>query len=439
MSELPEYVVRLLDKIAIAEGFSNHTIETAAGSKHGDGFMSLMVSATIVGERNRNGKKSSDKLQLLCKLRPSNAERRKEFLSEEVFAREVLAYNKILPLFAEFQREKGLTNDDSFNAYPKCYAAVADADRDEYVLIMEDLRARGYVMLPKALSLMPDHAYAVIERLAKLHAISFALQDQRPNACNEFNNLEDLFKCFQTQNARALFTSSYERAAMVLENPEHIKIAEDLKNNMERHFDDCIGLGVANPFSALLHGDCWNNNILFQYKDGDVSVHSIKTNIFQNSQYYILQGKELNDVCLVDWQIIRFGSPIVDLVYNIFNSTDKEFRQREYHNLLIHYHKQLAAMIRRLGSDPDILYPWSEFQRQQKTFGKYAFLMCPMLLPMIVADVKDIPDMDEVVAKMVNNEDVELISPNFDEETLRKMSKRINDVFIDLVELGCWN
>lgn len=145
-------------------------------------------------------------------------------------------------------------------------------------------------------------------------------------------------------------------------------------------------------------------------------------------------------MCFVDWQVIRVASPALDLHYNIFNSTDKEFRQAEYHNLMAHYHKQLSAMIRRLGSDPHTLYPWADFQRHLKQFGKFAFLMSPLLVPMICADAKDIPDMDEISAKLANNDDdVGLINQNCDAETQRKIAKRINDVFTDLVGLGYWN
>lgn len=154
----------------------------------------------------------------------------------------------------------------------------------------------------------------------------------------------------------------------------------------------------------------------------------------------LFQKKQLEDMCFVDWQIIRHASPVLDLVYNIFNSTDKDFRQKEYQNLIAHYHRTLSEHIRRLGSDPDTLYPWTILQQHLKKFGKYAFVMCPVLLPMMVADAKDIPDMNEIAAKMANKEeDFGFAMTYSDDATEQKYRQRINDVFTDLVELGYWN
>lgn len=156
--------------------------------------------------------------------------------------------------------------------------------------------------------------------------------------------------------------------------------------------------------------------------------------------YILFQAKKLNAVSFVDWQIIRYASPVLDLHYNIFNSTDQAFRQKEYHNLIAHYHRTLSAQIRRLGSDPDKLYPWSVLQDHLKKFGKYAFLMCPILVPMLVADAQDIPDLDEIVSKMnTNDSDIGFALSYTNNRSEQIYEQRITDVFTDLVNLGYWN
>lgn len=174
---LPEYVLSLLDGIAVSEGFCQYQIKTGAGSKHGDGGCGTLTIATIAGDRTINGTIQKDTLALLCKTMPST---QGESILDKLFEREVLAYNQLLPLFAKFQREKGLSDEECFNTYPTCYAAVADATNNKYIVIMEDLRARKFVLWPKAQSFDNTHAFAVIDGLAKLHAVSFALRDQRP-------------------------------------------------------------------------------------------------------------------------------------------------------------------------------------------------------------------------------------------------------------------
>lgn len=58
----------------------------------------------------------------------------------------------------------------------------------EEVLILEDMREQGYVMLDRRNSLDVTHCQLVLEHLAKLHAISFAMRDQKPEQFNSLKN-----------------------------------------------------------------------------------------------------------------------------------------------------------------------------------------------------------------------------------------------------------
>lgn len=271
MVQLPQYVIALLDNIAASERLSNYTIELQSGSKHGDGFLGVMVSVVLNGLRHQNNATAKDKLHLLCKLAPDNPARRAAFLSDEVFAREVLAYNKILPLFAEFQREKGLTPGDGFSSYPKCYAAICDVPNNQFVVIMEDLRPQRFVMWPKDLPLTAQHMFAVVEQLAKFHAISFALKDQRPEAIAPFTQIDELLiQFFERCTMGKTMQSSLDRVLGVLTDAKHIAIAGELKLKMMDTLKECAGADAGGPHGVLSHGDLWINNMLFKYSSEQV-------------------------------------------------------------------------------------------------------------------------------------------------------------------------
>lgn len=58
---------------------------------------------------------------------------------------------------------------------------------------------------------------------------------------------------------------------------------------------------------------------------------------------------------------------------------------------------------------------------------------------MLVADDKDIPDMNEIAAKMAShNEDIGFALNYSNNTTEQKYKERITDVFNDLVDLGYW-
>lgn len=271
MSELPDYIHDKLDDIIRSEGFTDYSVALKPGCKHGDGFLGVLTSVTVTGTRTIDGHtKPNQSLHLLCKMAPTNAMRRQQFQSAVTFTREALMYNEILPLFAEFQREKGLSADEGYKAYPKCYTAVADELTDQYFLIMEDVRPNGYTMKPKHSSACAPHAFLTVENLAKFHAISFALKDQWPGHYLELRELTDLLtdKFFNTPHMSKVFNSTYDRAIVALRNEYHVKIVKQMKAHHVEYFKSCSTGAATHPFGVIVHGDCWNNNILYHFANG---------------------------------------------------------------------------------------------------------------------------------------------------------------------------
>lgn len=270
MSDLPDYALDLINDVAKSEGFTDYTTELKPGSNHGDNFLGIMTSVTICGQRNNNDSTVSlEKLHLLCKLAPSNPIRRQEFRSVDVFRREAIMYNKILPQFKAFQAEKGLSDNDGFNSYPKCYAAIVDEEKDQFIVIMEDIRPKGFAMWPKRKTVLSEHSYAVVEQLAKFHAISFALKDQRPDDYAELKKLHDILSVFfYSGHMEAAFEKNLERTIKSLADADHIRVMNGVRGNLKKFFNDCHGDDVCEPFGVLGHGDCHNNNILYRHQEG---------------------------------------------------------------------------------------------------------------------------------------------------------------------------
>lgn len=59
------------------------------------------------------------------------------------------------------------------------------------------------------------------------------------------------------------------------------------------------------------------------------------------------QNKKPVDVRLLDWQISRYSSPVLDLVYYIFCCTTKPIRDQCYDELIKTYHTSLSKMLTR--------------------------------------------------------------------------------------------
>lgn len=266
MAALPDYLVPILKRIAEKEGFAEFTTDVGSGSNVGDNFLGELLTAAISGkQKQKDGTTIDATLNLLCKLAPSNAQRRKEFLADVVFDRETYFYNVVAPEFIRFQQEKGLADDEQFKAFPKCYEAIHDPENEVYAVIMEDLRPEGFGMWPKQKPTPPAYSRLFVRELAKLHAISFAMKDQEPEKFEKFKKLDDILKKFSESASRIeFFTNCYDRAIDALDDEKPKEIMKDIRNNIPEYIELCLGEEAANRNGVIAHGDCWNNNLLFR-------------------------------------------------------------------------------------------------------------------------------------------------------------------------------
>lgn len=266
-NNLPKYLVEELNKIAKDNGFVDFEIEQDAGSKHGDGFMATMVNIKVSGQRTVDGvTKDNDELNLICKLLPTNTARRELFNSENVFAREVTMYNTVLPLFVRFQEEKGLTTENGFFDFPKCHFAVSDTKTDRHVIIMDDLRTQGFLLWDKLQPIEYENVRLLMTALGRLHALSFAIRDQRPEVFATFFDMSDvILEMMETAPAmETIFKAGMDQSmSFFKENTEEYKFLENMSRTWKETFHNCLADKVAEPFAVVGHGDCWNNNMMF--------------------------------------------------------------------------------------------------------------------------------------------------------------------------------
>lgn len=270
-SEIPTALCQHFEKIAEAEGFTDYTLAQDAGSKHGDGFMGRMVSITISGKRKTSEENvpcvealQSDRLDLICKIEPTNAARNEQFNTSIVFAREVLCYTSILPVLEHFQREKGLTEENGFFGFPKCYLATNNPSTNEAIIIMQNLRSLGYNMWDKMKPIGFANVQLLMEQLGRLHGLSFVLRDQRPEVLDEFRKMDNILdKMVDTKAVGLILDSCYDRAENVLDDEmdkEHIR---KYRKSWLEVIKGCARSSKAEPFAVMAHGDCWNNNMMY--------------------------------------------------------------------------------------------------------------------------------------------------------------------------------
>lgn len=266
--QVPLYAINALNRVVQDEGFTNYVINYDRGSNFGDGFVAEIVRAKITGNQLVKGVQEESELVVILKLPPENKARREQ-MGMNVFEREVTVYNEILPMFQKFQLEKGLKPGQGFISFPKCYYASYDKGKDEAVIIMEDIRKKGFKMLNKYKTIDYPHATAVLETVAQFHGLSLAMKDQCPGIFDKFKGLKDTMSdAMLNDMMKSLTATSVEKAIGALEPHE-----ENIKQKL-RAFSENITEIIASstngessePYTVINHGDCWINNIMFKYE-----------------------------------------------------------------------------------------------------------------------------------------------------------------------------
>ncbi|KAL1378500.1 hypothetical protein pipiens_015546 [Culex pipiens pipiens] len=158
-------------------------------------------------------------LVVLCKVPPVNEVRRQHFGAMIIFEREFEAYSKILPAIYEFQRERGVTEElgEGFFNAPKCYLAYFEAKKEETAILMEDLRLQGYRMWNKMIPVDYEHVKLLMVQLGRLHAVSFAMKDQRPEMFEPLKVSDPFSVMFDgNEPVMGMIQTSLERAVGLL-------------------------------------------------------------------------------------------------------------------------------------------------------------------------------------------------------------------------------
>lgn len=265
MSSLPSKIIVLLKKIANAEGLIDFDIIIGSNTNKKDNFLGELVSVVVTGKQiGANGTKIEKKLDLLCKFAPVNS-LKVGLKTESFFEREIFFYKTVAPAFSRFQEEKKLTADEQFKSFPRCYDAVYDPDNGICVIVMQNLRPEGYEMWPNEQPMPIERMRLIVQELAKFHAISFAMKDQRPDQFEEFKKLQDLAADFMNvPHIESTNRQTIQRAMNAMDCEVCKNIMRECLQNYSRISTNCLLEKFSDQSCVLTHGDCWKNNIIYR-------------------------------------------------------------------------------------------------------------------------------------------------------------------------------
>ncbi|KAL5273400.1 hypothetical protein ACFFRR_000252 [Megaselia abdita] len=384
-----------------------------------DGFMSSLYRGEI---KTESSKGEVEKFELIVKFMKGDKHFRVSSKSYEQFANEIFIYSKVIPYYDEIIEKSGVKSVSSKNWIADVFVAkfgvFPDLSSDpESILAMENLSPKGYTMGPPLL-LDKNHLLRMTKPLAEYHSLSYVLRITKDQKLEQFKNDIIYLPWHEELPTKNLYYSIYKAAldrflryfdkisSRFTESEEDLKFVENV-NRLRTKYGSCptklleTFRNETDEFAAILHGDFNRNNVLFKYprSDKNSSISSLQTS---SSSFPVPE-----DVKMIDFQELRYGTPALDLSFYMYMNMDPSIRDEFWLELLKYYHetmyKTLSDIVNglatkiTLNSDVDdasttaaayreslTLYSFDNFYENFSKSAFYGVMVCMHFLPWLV-------------------------------------------------------
>uniref|UniRef100_A0A1L8DYH1 Putative ecdysteroid kinase n=1 Tax=Nyssomyia neivai TaxID=330878 RepID=A0A1L8DYH1_9DIPT len=282
----------------------------------GENYASTLYRGQFNSTLNRNQRRYS----LIIKTTYEDNQLANDILSEyNIFKQEMEMYDQILPEYHRLLR--------SIEDYTQISPKSLYCDYQNSIIVFEDLSTKGFQMADRKMRLDREHAEMVLEKLAKLHAASVAVDANGTYNLKKYRT--GMFNR-KTSGVASCFTTNFDALINCISTWKgyeyYVEKLEKLRENFEEKAldlydpkDDCL--------NVLIHGDLWTNNVMFRYN---------------NQQRPI-------DVQIVDYQFMCWAPATIDLFYFLHTSLTEDLRQTIIDELVQFYHYHLSETLHKLG------------------------------------------------------------------------------------------
>nr|XP_017007729.2 uncharacterized protein LOC108064635 [Drosophila takahashii] len=238
----------------------------------------------------------------------------------KMFTREHQVYHNLLPKLEQLYREAG----KAISFGPRTFR-LDHAIGVQYIL-MEDLKTRGFRNVERHEGFNEECLKQVLKKLAQLHAASVVFVEKNG--------------AFGKLLANGVYTTANRSVLRELNDPDTF-LSQLRRWRMGDHFhkrfvekeqhlvDRILELHAPNPeqFNVLNHCDCWVNNVMFKFDDIG----------------------QVEDTALLDFQVVKYGSPAIDIYFTILSSAEKDIKLVQFDDMVQYYFYHLLDNLKVLN------------------------------------------------------------------------------------------
>ncbi|XP_035779548.1 uncharacterized protein LOC118459870 isoform X1 [Anopheles albimanus] len=342
--------------------------------KKGDSYLSELYRIQLCDD-------SGDQplvVNAVVKTIPKNVGRRNTFRSADFFRNEYNFYTVVLKELYSFQSKRQPKH--PFDDIPKCLAAYSDGEND--FIALEDQSQYGYGTASRSTAITLEEGIRCMHTLGRLHALSLAMKDQEPELLQQVTStiVETYYSAdrepwYRNFMLRLIPISKHALGVVCAEEQQKYPSNDEFQCAVERFLDSNIYQMMIemththNRNSVINHGDCWLPNFLF-HQDSSVRI--------------------------IDFQMVRYASPVLDIILFVYTCTDQELRKTHYDALLQAYHMSCCELLHELGSNPAVVFPRTELVNELEQFGRFGCAVAMESIPLSLLEDAEVADLNSI-------------------------------------------
>ncbi|XP_055301832.1 uncharacterized protein LOC129568210 [Sitodiplosis mosellana] len=336
----------------------NFSKESATGKCENFSSDIYRVNVSFSGsseKRSSSGSEDRDisHISLIVKQAASDEWSLSAYEKFDFFNKEVEFYTDVAPKINQKLSDLGES---------ELFAELIGVCKSKSIMILEDLAAKGYRVLPAKEGFNFEETKAILKRIAIFHAACAVLQEENP----------DIFANFKYGHLSREIDTFKDYYALTLDvvietisgfGPDFAVYVEKLRRLRGEILERARKTYDFNPdhFNTLNHDDVWSTNFMIKTSDGSPE-------------------KPFENIKLIDFQFAFCASPTIDLYYFLNSSVSHTCRPDRFDELVKFYYAQLIYFLKKMNYKKQIP-TWPQFQAQYHERRIFGFTMGCLIQP----------------------------------------------------------
>ncbi|KOX69154.1 hypothetical protein WN51_06307 [Melipona quadrifasciata] len=271
--------------------------------------------------------------------------------SREQFHNEILFYKK----YAQY-----------YDRAPRCIYATEEPSTDTVIVLENVANKRGYSMCKWKYDIPMEYTLAALREIARFHATAYTMKRTREKEFFDCVNAIEEIRFYPETTYRVLFNGTATRSLSSFRKQGYDKeFCDKLEARLANTYEDLIlkFIEVEEPLATLCHGDFTINNMLFKKESDEQKV------------------------ILIDFAMIRYGSPILDLSTFLCLHCARDLDKVMLDNVLRAYHDFLIQCLQENDIDGED-YSYEALYEDYKKKGLFGYFIASYFLGVQMCNLK---------------------------------------------------